>query len=88
VIDFNLKSKKMGMGEGGDNPRAGRGPRLKGLGGKISCLKEKWFGREPLPSAIFLDPEESRHNLVVMPSFDQFYTSVKREVKSDSGFQF
>jgi len=88
VIDFDLKSKKMGMGEGGNNPRAARGPRLQGLGSKISCLKNKWFGKEPLPSAIFLDPSESAHHPIIMPTFNQFYKSIHSQVRSDSGFQF
>lgn len=86
VIDFDLSSKKMAMGQGGNNPRGAK-PRLKGLGSKITCLKNKYFGREPLPKAIFLDPSESRHSVIEIPTFDQFYSSIKHHVGSMSSFQ-
>lgn len=76
----------MAMGKGGKNPRGSK-PRLTGLGAKIKCLKEKYFGVEPLPRQIFMDPAESRVTPIQIPTFDQFYKSFRTEVDSISDFQ-
>lgn len=84
VIDFDLSSKSMAMGKGG---RGGAKPRLRGLGSKIKCLKEKYFGKEPLPRAIFDSPAESRESAIEIPNFDQFYKNMRQNVDSMSSFQ-
>ncbi|CAL8106451.1 unnamed protein product [Orchesella dallaii] len=83
VIDFDLSSKSMRMGKG---HRGGK-PRLKGLGSKITCLKNKYFGAEPLPRAIFPSPSESRQSVIEMPSFESFFKMIRTNVNSMQPFR-
>lgn len=84
VIDFDLSSKSMGMGKGVDRKAK---PRLHGLGSKILCLKNKYFGAEPLPKAIFAEPSESQESAIEVPSFSNFFNMVRQNVDSYSSFQ-
>lgn len=84
VIDFDLSSKSMAMGKGQNR---GAKPRLQGLGSKIQCLKNKYFGSEPLPRAIFQEPAESKESVIAAPSFNNFFNMVRHNANSMSTFQ-
>jgi len=85
MVSFKMEQE----GVVGNNNRHKNGQRLSGLGSRITCMKNKYFGRNPLPSTIFLNTGKSKTSEIRMPSFDDFYKDFRRQMSDlNAGFKF